>query len=116
MAEFLFMMVNHVHSDPAKDATGSNKLNDIVENYPDGRCTEAPSAASPFGILKMPDLVGVENHGDQLLDADGEVIRRRKWYFDYDLLTTAELDELNANKQITLDQSRHDTLCLAKVS
>ena len=116
MAEFLFMMVDHVHADPAEDAVGSNKLKDIVESYPDGRCTEPPSPNSPYGILKMPELVTTENHGDPLVDVNGDTIRCRKWYFDYDLLTTAELDELNANKWITIDQSRHDVLCLAKVS
>ena len=121
MAEFIFMKIDHTHVDPIKNTNDCYKRDDFVQCYEDGTLNAQPSPNSEFYIGKMPGLAlsTISDHADPIIDQtdpDNPItIRRSKYYFDVDALTSQEQIDLSNDRWITIDQSRHDVLCVEKV-
>jgi len=113
MAEFLIKKISAINPDPIKNESGCYKRGDVVQVYKDGECKEPPSPNSNMLIVKVPGMTKEEalKYTESEIRDDGLIeegqpilttVRRRKYKFDFSLLTLKVNSDLAIKREATI--------------
>ena len=106
MAEILIKAVDATHADPIKDQRGCYKRGMPVCVMPDGHTWGAAERLPAFVVLKLPGITveRVQAFLHPLVDAEGEVVRRRLWQIAWADLPPAARTKILASGALTIGQ------------
>lgn len=105
MATIQLFWENNSHSDSDIDDKWSWKKGYVVDIYPDGAVTEAPSPKSKTVFVHVPgvSVAEVAKYAGAILDSKNKQTKRRQYQFDISLIPSFIASELDNKKEYTLD-------------
>ncbi len=79
------------------------KKGDFVNCYLDGKCKEPPNVDGPFWIILCPEISFLKGLGYCVeLEINGIMLKKRKYYLDYNIMAPNYLTDLSTNRITTM--------------
>lgn len=104
MVAITFVIMGPRPAFTAQNPAGVYQLGDIVSAHLTADVPEAPSPNSPLLFVDVPDVPlaaaqRIKRIRDEQLDQDHNLVRRRIWYLDRDLIPATKRQELLQNRR-----------------